>query len=191
MNTGLNTLADPLGNGPVLYKVARLGNPGLREETSPFTPDEIKDPKTGEFIDSMIATMREYNGAGLAAPQVHVPKQIVIIESQNNPRDPEGENIPLTVLINPKIKSFSEETEEGWEGCLSLPDLWGRVKRSKAVTVNAVLPGGEETTIEAEGFYAVVLQHEIDHLYGKLFIDRMEDISSLSFTSEHKKYWDE
>lgn len=181
-------MADLFHNEKTLLKVAQLGHPILRQTSEPLTPEEIADPRTANFIDSMIATMREYTGAGLAAPQVHVLKQIVTIESQANHRYPDSGDIPLTVLINPKITSFSDTMEEGWEGCLSLKDLWGRVKRSDKVTVEAVARDGKETVINAEGFLAVVLQHEIDHLYGKLFIDRMEDISTLCFTSEYHRY---
>ena len=168
--------------------MAQLGHPILRETAEPVTPEELADPGTANFIDSLIATMREYSGAGLAAPQVHVLKQLLVIDSQANPRYPESEDIPHTVLINPKITSFSETLEEGWEGCLSLRDLWGRVKRSDAITVEALTRDGKKTTIEAEGFYAVVLQHEIDHLHGKLFIDRMDDMSTLCFTAEYNRY---
>jgi len=168
--------------------VTQLGHPILRETSEPVTPEELADPRTANFIDSLIATMREYTGAGLAAPQVHVSRQLLAIESQANPRYPESGDIPLTVLINPKITSFSETLVENWEGCLSLKDLWGRVKRSDAVTVEALTREGKETTINAEGFLAVVLQHEIDHLHGKLFIDRMDDMSTLCFTAEYNRY---
>ena len=110
--------------------MAQLGHPILRETAEPVTPEELADPGTANFIDSLIATMREYSGAGLAAPQVHVLKQLLVIDSQANPRYPESEDIPHTVLINPKITSFSETLEEGWEGCLSLRDLWGGVKNA-------------------------------------------------------------
>ncbi len=154
----------------------------------PLTPEEIADPETVYFIDSLIATMREHNGVGLAAPQVRLSKQIVVVETQSNPRYPDSGQIPLTVLINPRITAFSDNMQEGWEGCLSAKNLWGRVERSSEVTVEALARDGTQNRINAEGFFAVVLQHEIDHLYGKLFIDRMEDMSSLCFTSEYQRY---
>ncbi|MFQ5431103.1 MAG: peptide deformylase [Nitrospinota bacterium] len=181
-------MADLFINQKTIFKVAQLGHPILRKTAEPVTPEELTDPRTANFIDSLIATMREYSGAGLAAPQVHVSKQLLAIESQANPRYPDGEDIPLTILINPKITSFSETMEEGWEGCLSLKDLWGRVKRSDAITVEALTREGKETTINAQGFFAVVLQHEIDHLHGKLFVDRMDDMSTLCFTAEYNRY---
>lgn len=180
-------MADIFDSKPAILKVAQIGNPILRTSTKPLTKKEIADPKTQFLIDSMIATMHEYNGSGIAAPQVNVTRQIIIIEAQSNPRFPDKENIPLTILLNPKITSFSEEMEAGWEGCLSLRDLWGKVKRSKTVTVEAITREGKKVEIKAEGFFAVVLQHEIDHLYEKLFVDRMEDMSSLCFTVEYHR----
>ncbi|MEE8483828.1 MAG: peptide deformylase [Nitrospinota bacterium] len=184
-------MADGFNAAPTVIKVVRIGNPVLRKEAQPLSPEEIKDPKTAEFIESMVATMREYGGAGLAAPQVNVSKQIMIIEESAGKNRVDGVEHALTVLINPQITSFSDEAAEGWEGCLSVPDLWGRVRRSVAVTVKAISPEGNETEIKADGYFAVKLQHEIDHLYGKLFIDRMEDLSTLCFTEEQHKYWNE
>lgn len=181
-------MTDIYKDNPLTLKVAQLGSPILREPTEPFTKEEITDPITQHFIDSMIVTMREYSGAGLAGPQVHSNKQIIVIEAQSNPRYPDEKEIPLTVLLNPKIVTFSDTLAEGWEGCLSLKGLWGRVKRSTAVTVEAVTREGENVEINAEGFFAVVLQHEIDHLYAKVFVDRMEDMSSLCFTEEYNRY---
>jgi peptide deformylase len=181
-------LTDIYKNNPAILKVAQLGHPALRDDTEPFTKEEIADPNTQHFIDSMIATMREHNGAGLAGPQVHSNKRIVVLEAQNNPRYPDEKEIPLTVLLNPKIVKFSDTLDEGWEGCLSLKGVWGRVKRSTGITVEAVTREGENVEINAEGFFAVVLQHEIDHLYAKVFIDRMEDMSSLCFTDEYNRY---
>ncbi len=181
-------MSDILGSKPAVFNVAQMGNPVLRIPAEPVTAEEVGDKSTTFLIDSMIATMREHSGAGLAAPQVHVSKQIVVIEAHSNPRYQNKEDIPLTVLLNPKITKFSEELEEGWEGCLSLKGLWGKVKRSTAVTVQALTLDGRDIEIKAEGFFAIVLQHEIDHLYGKLFVDRMDDISSLSFTDEHNRY---
>jgi len=181
-------LADTYSDNPSILKVAQLGHPILRSETEPFTKGEIAEPSTQHFIDSMISTMREYNGAGLAGPQVHSKKQVIVIEAQSNPRYPNEKEIPLTVLLNPKIVKFSDDLTEGWEGCLSLKGLWGRVNRSTAITVEAVTREGENVIIDAEGFFAVVLQHEIDHLYAKVFVDRMEDMSSLCFTEEYNRY---
>ncbi|MDH5543704.1 MAG: peptide deformylase [Nitrospinota bacterium] len=169
---------------PSILKIAQLGNPVLRIPAAPLTDQEILHPSTSHFIDSMIATMREYNGAGLAAPQVSFSKQIIVIESREN----RGGDFPLTILLNPKIVEFSKDLAEGWEGCLSLKDLWGKVKRSTRIKVEAKTREGKNIDIKAEGFFAIVLQHEIDHLYGKVFVDRMEDMTSLCFTAEYNKY---
>lgn len=164
--------------------VARIGNPILRKRAEAVSPDEMDTPEFSRLIGDMIDSMRELDGVGLAAPQVHVSKQIVVVESSSNVRYPDGGDIPLTVLINPVITEFSPDMAEGWEGCLSVGDLRGIVKRSTAVTVEALTPEKRPVTIRAEGFFAVVLQHEIDHLYGKLFLDRMTDYSSLTHIEE-------
>ena len=171
-----------------ILKVAQLGNPVLRKKAELVPEDQITAPRTQALIDNMIETMREYSGAGLAAPQVHEPAQIIVLESMRNERYPDAPDVPMTVIVNPKIKAFSEEMEEGWEGCLSLADLWGRVKRARSVTVGGFGRDGKPLTIEAEGFFARALQHEIDHLHGKVFVDRMSDLASLSFGREYSRY---
>ena len=113
----------------MILKVARLGHPVLRQVAEPVPPDQILTPAIQQFIDDMIETMHEYDGAGLAAPQVHVSTQIVIMEVGPNPRRPNAPSIPLTVYINPEITPLTEDMEEGWEGCLSVPGLRGRVPR--------------------------------------------------------------
>lgn len=165
-----------------------MGRPVLRDKAEPIPVDYITSETVQRFIDDMITTMREYSGVGLAAPQVHESAQIITLEAEGNPRYPEMPGIPLTVLINPKITSFSDEMEEDWEGCLSLTDLWGKVKRATSITVSGFDRNGEPLSIDAEDFFARVLQHEIDHLYGKLFIDRMTDLKSLSFGKERMRF---
>jgi len=171
-----------------ILKVAQLGNPVLRMKAEPVPEDVIASPEAQILIDDMIETMREYSGAGLAAPQVHESVQIIVLETMRNERYPDAPSVPLTVIINPKITAFSEELEEGWEGCLSLTDLWGRVKRARSVTVEGLDRDGAPLKIEAEGFFARALQHEIDHLHGKVFVDRMSDLLSLSFGKEYSRY---
>src|SRR5215471_18322216 len=116
-----------------ILKVARLGHPVLRQVAEPLPLGEIRSPETQRLIDDMIETMREYDGAGLAANQVHTLRQIAVIEVQANPRYPEAPQIPLTVVINPVVTPLTEEMEEGWEGCLSVPDMRGMVPRVTAV----------------------------------------------------------
>ena len=171
-----------------ILKVARLGNPILRKVAEPVPPEGIRAPTIQRFIDDLIETMLEYDGAGLAAPQVHVSQQIVVFEVEGNPRYPEAESIPLTVLINPKITPTTQRIEEDWEGCLSLPDLRGKVPRYTQVRIEAYDRHGKKLSYVAKDFEARVAQHECDHLLGKVFVDRMKSMESLSFTREFMRY---
>ena len=171
-----------------ILKVARLGHPVLREVAKPVPPEGIPAPQVQRFIDDLIETMIEYDGAGLAAPQVHVSQQIVVFEVEGNPRYPDAPSIPLTVLINPKITPKTKNTEEDWEGCLSLPDLRGMVPRFTEVRVEAYDRAGKKLDYVAKGFEARVVQHECDHLLGKVFLDRMTSMNSLSFLREFLRY---
>src|SRR5262252_9637633 len=120
-----------------ILKVARLGHPVLRRVTEPIPARELQSPAWQKFIDDMIETMKEYDGVGLAADQVHESKQIAVLEVAENPRYPNKPNVPLTVLINPKISPVTDEMEEDWEGCLSIPDIRGKVPRHKSIQVQA------------------------------------------------------
>lgn len=137
----------------------------------------------------MIETMKEYDGVGLAADQVHESKQVAVLEVVENRRYPNKPNVPLTVLINPKISNLTEEMEEDWEGCLSIPDLRGRVLRYKTIRVQAWDRDGNPLEFIATEFHARVIQHEWDHLQGKVYLDRMRDFSSLTFLTEFARYW--
>ena len=172
-----------------ILKVARLGHPVLRKPALPVPVQEIKSPEAQRFIDDMVDTMREYNGAGLAANQVHTLKQICVIEVQGNPRYPDASSIPLTVLINPVVTPLHPDMEEGWEGCLSIPDMRGMVPRHVAVRLDAYDRMGERISVVAKEFFARVIQHETDHLNGLLYIDRMKDFSTLTHLAEWNKYW--
>lgn len=171
-----------------IRKIAQLGNPVLRTKAKPIEPDEIGSPEIQTLIDDMIDTKEEYIGVGLAAPQVHESVQLVVIGFNGNSRYPEKSDIPLTVLINPKITDFSTDMEQDWESCLSVDNLSGLVKRAGKIRVSGLDRNGKEIEIEAEGFKARVFQHEIDHLHGMVFIDRMSDLTSLSFGKEFSKY---
>jgi peptide deformylase len=142
-----------------------------------------------KFIDDMIETMKEYDGVGLAADQVHESKQVAVLEVANNPRYPNKPDVPLTVLVNPKVTPLSDALEEDWEGCLSIPDLRGKVPRYTSVRVQAWDRNGQELDYVATGFHARVIQHEFDHLNGKLYVDRMRDLTTLSFLQEFARYW--
>ncbi len=171
-----------------ILKVARLGHPVLRLVAEPIPPEDISSPLVQQLIDDMIETMDEYDGAGLAAPQVHVSAQLVVFEVENNPRYPDAESVALTVLINPQITPISDEIEEDWEGCLSLPDLRGRVPRHTKVRVEAFDRDGNKLNYVAKGFEARVAQHECDHLWGKVYVDRMTSMESLTFMREFQRY---
>ncbi len=171
-----------------ILKVAHLGNPILRKIAEPVPPEAIGAPEFQRFIDDLIETMVEYDGAGLAAPQVHVSKQIVAFQVEDNPRYPEAEGIPLTVLINPKITPLSKHTDEDWEGCLSVPDLRGKVPRYTLVRIEAYDRAGKKLNYTAKDFHARVVQHECDHLIGKVFLDRMRSMESLTFLREFARY---
>ena len=171
-----------------ILKVARLGHPVLREIAQPVPLERIRLAEVQRFIDDMVETMREYNGAGLAANQVHTPLQIAIIEVTSNPRYPDAPQIPLTVLVNPIVTPITEEMEEGWEGCLSVPDMRGRVPRHSAVRLECYDREGKPVDLVAKDFFARVIQHETDHLNGIVYVDRMRDLSSLSFLAEWQRY---
>jgi len=178
---------------PVL-NIARLGHPILREIAKPVDLKALTEPGHNELqrlIDDMIDTMREEGGVGIAAPQVARSLQIIIVEYQQNERYPSQEDIPLTVYVNPVITHASKETASFWEGCLSLKDLRGLVTRPREVTVKAFSREGKKMVVETKGFLAVVLQHEIDHLLGKVFLDRMTDLKQLSWAEEWETYWTE
>jgi len=171
-----------------ILKVARLGHPILRKIAAPVPPEGIGAPSIQQLIDDLIETMVEYDGAGLAAPQVHVSQQIVVFEVEGNPRYPDAEAIPLTVLINPKITPTTQHVEEDWEGCLSLPDLRGQVPRYTQVRVEAYDRKGKKLNYVVKDFHARVVQHECDHLIGTVFVDRMKSMQSLTFVREFARY---
>ena len=174
-----------------ILKVARLGNPVLRRVAENLSPDQLSSPLLQKLIDDMTETMREYDGVGLAAVQVHEPKQVALLEVADNPRYPQKPRVPLSVLINPKITPLSEEMEEDWEGCLSIPELRGKVPRYKKIHIQARDREGKEVDFVASDFHARVIQHEWDHLHGKVFLDRMRDLSTLTYLQEFARYWAE
>ncbi len=147
-----------------ILKIARVGHPILRQVADPLPPERIPDPQVQGLIDDMAQTLTDYEGAGLAAPQVHVPLRIVLLAL-------EGENT-ATVLINPEISFLTSNLVRSYEGCLSVPDLRAAVNRAAKVRVDAFDRAGQRLSFEAEGFAAIAAQHECDHLDGVLFVDR-------------------
>lgn len=172
-----------------ILKIAQMGNPALRRPAAPVPVKSIKSPILQNFIDDMIETMRDYSGVGLAAPQVHESIQIVVIEAQENPRYPQAPIIPLTVLINPTVEPLTDETDEDWEGCLSIPDIRGKVPRYREVRVRAHDREGKQLDLSVKNFFARVIQHENDHLQGILFLDRMKSLATLTYLTEYHRYW--
>jgi len=172
-----------------ILKVTRLGHPVLRKVTADISVKQLKTPAMQKFIDDMIETMKEYDGVGLAADQVFTSQQVAVLEVADNPRYPNKGKVPLTVLVNPKITPLSNEMEEDWEGCLSIPDLRGCVPRHRSIRVQALDRRGKKLDFVAEGFHARVIQHEYDHLNGKVYLDRMRGFTTLTFLQEFAKFW--
>jgi peptide deformylase len=172
----------------MILKVARLGFPSLRIAASPVPPERILTSEFQKLIDDMVETMHEYSGVGVAAPQVHLPIQLAVLEVQNHPRYPDMPSVPLTVLINPVVTILDRTIVEEWEGCLSVPDLRGRVPRFKELRVTALGRNAEPLDIVASDFHARVIQHETDHLKGEVYLDRMPDLRNLGFMQEWQRY---
>jgi peptide deformylase len=172
----------------MILKVARLGFPSIRAMAQPVAAAEIMSRDFQRLIDDIIETMYEYHGVGLAAPQVHLPLQLAVLEVQSHPRYPDMPSVPLTVLINPEVSAVGEEKAEEWEGCLSVPDLRGLVPRFKEVRVRATGRNGEALDFVARDFHARVVQHETDHLKGEVYLDRMPDLRQLGFLDEWQRF---
>jgi peptide deformylase len=167
-----------------ILKVAQMGHPVLRERAKPLGKSDLRDPLIQKLFDDMIDTMHEYNGVGLAGPQVHEGLR-VFVAMLDGERDRESEAV---VLINPEITPMSDVQEDGWEGCLSIPDVRGRVPRFVHITVSALDRSGRPVKLELKNFPARVAQHETDHLDGVLFLDRMTSLQSLSYLEEYQRY---
>jgi peptide deformylase len=180
-----------------ILKVARMGHPVLRRRTKPLDPSEIKSSHIQQLIDDMLETMQEYQGVGLAAPQVHQSVRLFVAgfaPRQNDDDDEEEEDdedmkVPLMALINPEITVVDAGTVDDWEGCLSVPDVRGRVTRAREIEVAAYDRRGRRVEMQARGFTARVIQHETDHLDGVLFLDRMQSLQTLTFLDEFGRYW--
>ena len=162
-----------------------MGNPLLRQVAAPVTRF---DQSLRELIADMDDTMRALNGAGIAAPQIGVSLRVVIFEVRENPRYPQVAPVPYTKLINPVLTPLGDEQEEGWEGCLSIPDIRGMVPRYTDITVRALDRDGRATELRLKDFPARVAQHETDHLDGVLFFDRMASMQSLTYLEEFSRF---
>ena len=172
-----------------LLKIATVGDPVLRMPTRDLTVEELRAPRWQTFIDNLIETMRDADGAGIAAPQVFEPVRVTAIEVRcNNPRYPYKPAIPLTILVNPRITPLVTETFDNFEGCLSVPDIRGVVSRFLHVRVDFLDRHGEPQTLEARGLTAGTYQHECDHLDGRLFLDRVQDPTTLCTWKNFEKH---
>ncbi len=166
-----------------MLKIAKLGNPILRKTAVPIDSREIKSLELQRLIDDMLETMYDEPGIGLAAPQVSRSIQLVVMGCNG-----EG-GFPETVLINPSIVYYGPEQVETWEGCLSVDGLRGKVTRPSLVRVKGLDRKGKPLDFEATELYAICIQHELDHLIGKVFLDRMTDMSTLTQLDEFAQYW--
>lgn len=179
-----------------ILKVARMGHPVLRTRTKPLDPSAITSPAVQQLIDDMFQTMREYSGVGLAAPQVHERLRLFVAgfapapdDGDEDENEEESGRVPLMCLINPEIKAVGNAVQEDWEGCLSIPDIRGKVPRATDIDVRAYDRRGRRVEMRARGFTARVIQHETDHLDGILFFDRMKSFETLTFLEEYGRYW--
>jgi peptide deformylase len=169
-----------------ILKVARMGHPVLRARAAAVDRATLRTPDVQKLIDDMIETMTEYHGVGLAAPQVHEGVRIFVasldMERGEEPSEP-------IAIVNPEIIPVGSETVEDWEGCLSIPDIRGKVPRFHEIKVKALDRDGERIELRARGFSARIIQHETDHLDGVLFFDRMRAFETLTFLEEYSRYW--
>jgi peptide deformylase len=164
-----------------VHPILKMGDARLLRVAEPVTAFDT--PALRTLIDDMFETMEAANGAGLAAPQIGVNLQLVIFGFSRNERYPDAPPVPRTVLINPVIEPLGDEVVDGWEGCLSVPGLRGVVPRFARIRYRGLDPQGEPIDREADGFHARVVQHECDHLIGRLYPTRMDDLTKLGFTS--------
>jgi peptide deformylase len=170
-----------------ILKVARIGNPVVRGTAQPVSSEALASPEVQRLIDDMVDTMHEYDGVGVAAPQVHIALRLAVLEVPASDNRTETV-VPLTVLVNPKVTPVGDETLDGWEGCLSVPELRGLVPRFRRVRLEALDRLGRRFELVAEDFHARVVQHECDHLDGRVYLDRMRDMRSLAFLHELERH---
>jgi len=173
-----------------ILKVARMGHPVLRATARPLDKSDVRSATIQKLIDDMLDTMREYHGVGLAAPQVHESVRLFVAALDSRDASDEGEDVepePI-VIINPEITIVGSDVVDDWEGCLSIPDIRGRVPRAREIKVRALDREGARIELHAHDFPARVIQHETDHLDGVLFFDRMRSFDSLTFLEEYSRF---
>jgi peptide deformylase len=167
-----------------ILKVARMGHPVLRTRARELDPTTIRTAVFQKLFDDMIETMTEYEGIGLAAPQVHEGVRLFVAGI-----DGKGDDLKVVPFINPVITPIGEERVEDWEGCLSIPEIRGKVPRAREVVIKALDRRGKPFELSLKNYPARVVQHETDHLDGVLFFDRMREFATLTFLDEFQRYW--
>jgi peptide deformylase len=172
----------------MIRPICRMGNPVLRVPATKITKEMLKSDDFTRLLVDMKDSMDHYGGIGIAAPQIGVGLQVALIELNGPSRYGQEIKLALTAFINPVIEYLTEEEQGFWEGCLSVPGLRGFVERPRKIRVTYWDKEGNIQVMEAEGFLATVLQHELDHLHGKLYIDRIKDLTKLSYQEEYDAF---
>ena len=181
-----------------ILRISKMGHPCLRSRAREIPDDQVQSEPVQRLIDDMVETMIDYQGIGLAAPQVFQSLRLLVVGSPEPAEALEDEasggedevdrGIPLTIVVNPRVTDCSPDLVEDWEGCLSIPELHGRVPRHHSIQVEGLDRRGDAIQLHKSDYFSRVLQHEIDHLDGLLYVDRMTDLSSLCFTAEYQRY---
>jgi peptide deformylase len=175
-----------------IRKIARMGHPVLREKAQPLSEADVRSAELQRLIDDMFETMAEYQGIGLAAPQVYQGVRVFVAGTESDLAIGDMSDdrpMPRFALINPEMTPIGRAVETDWEGCLSIPDIRGQVPRARDITVRGLDRDGRQVQFTASGFPARVIQHETDHLDGVLFFDRMRSFETLTFLEEYQRYW--
>lgn len=172
----------------MIREVCRMGNPVLRKKAAEISSEDLVSDEFRQLILDLRDSMKHYGGIGIAAPQIGVSLQVAVIELGTLNRYGEEIHLPFTVFVNPKLELLTDELQGFWEGCLSVPGLRGFVERPKKLRVSFLNEHGEPREIVAEGFLATVIQHELDHLFGVLYVDRIKDLRQLSYQEEYDEF---
>lgn len=170
------------------YKLLKLGNPALLQRSTEVTEQELGSSQLQQLLETMWQYMHKEGGIGLAAPQINVFKRVLVYGVEHDECYGTDATIPFTALINPTWRPIGEEMEENWEGCLSVPGLRGLVPRYKQISFSGIDPAGNEISGEVDGLYARLIQHEVDHLDGVLFVQRIKDMRYFGFETEDLKF---
>ncbi len=172
----------------MIRPICRMGNPILRKIAADVKIEDISSDSFNQLLSELREAMNHYGGIGIAAPQIGVSKKVCIIELEGFNRYGQDINLPFTVFINPVIEVLDPAEKGYWEGCLSVPGLRGFVERAQNIRVSYLNEKAEKKTLNAEGFLATVVQHELDHLFGKLYIDHIKDPSLISYQEEYDEF---